>query len=158
MASTSLLFLILSAPFTVVFSPLVALTNYDSLARECNQVLTARIVKVNRLDAMRCSLDTVSYTTPYKNITTAPMSCADLGICRQVLHMHTNKIPQCTNITLAINRWYGQESCVKIIKTSEDAMWLSDYEECLAWFKKGLIECVMLVFLVFGAAYQAGKN
>lgn len=141
----SIAFLVLSFPFTVVFSPFIAICSFASLGHDCNEVVNARVMQVNRIDAMRCTIDAFVYSKN-TNITLPPILCRDVATCRHALHMHHNQrlVDECTNITIGTNRWYGKESCLEIV-TDKNYVWMESYEDTYAWFVKGLIEMVLLI-------------
>lgn len=145
----SVALLILTIPFTMFFAPFVAIMSHSSLSRDCNEVTTAKMIKINRLDAMQCNIEAYLYTYS-TNMTLPPMPCKDLAPCRLLNNKHKNI--ECTNITISMNHWYRDKSCFEII-TSESMRPSIDYHDTYAWFIKGIIETCLLVILARFAAH-----
>lgn len=140
--------LILTIPFTMFLSPFIAIISHSSLSRDCNEVTTAKIIKINRLDAMQCNIE--AYLYAYNtNMTLPPMPCKDLSPCRIIRNNLNNidRINECTNITISMNHWYRDRACVRIIM-SESMRPTIDYHDTYAWFIKGIIETCFLVAFV----------
>ena len=137
------LFLIAVSPFTIPFAPFVTLITYFSLETECNQVVGAHVQNVSRIDGFQCSM--ILYVPEVKRmVTLPPMQCSDIIRCR------TQK---CTNISIALNRWHGEKSCVKVIKSNANIREVLSYNITLAWFIKSVVESILLIAILMYSYY-----
>ena len=142
MSLSQVLFLVSISPFTIPFSPFIALFSYLNLKTQCNEVVAARVESISRLDAFQCSMK----VTPDRadTMTLPPINCMDMVHAR--CH-HANKM-KCSNITLALNRWHKERACVKMIMSHEDRKDVYSYGDGVAWLVKGVIETVLLTCIV----------
>jgi hypothetical protein len=124
-----------------MFSPFIAGISYISLINDCNEIVPAKINKISNIDALQCSLD-VNVMKYNVNITLPPINCMEFMRCRKLLKYHPYA---CTNVTLKMNHWYREKSCIDIIRSNEDLRCFWSHKDTLQWLIKGILETVILI-------------
>lgn len=154
MSFVSIAILVLSAPITFIISPVTIFISLLSLTLDCNKIVNAHINSIQQLDAFQCSLNI--YAPVYNtNITIPQIDCTDITRCKQLYHHNYNLFQNhtCSNITIAINHIYKENSCIQIIKSTSELNNVIEYNIVAAFFIKGIIELVILIIFIIYCCY-----
>jgi hypothetical protein len=83
------------------------------------------------------------YIPLYNHSATINISCAAIPQDMQLSNVNTST----HNISIIINKWYQERSCLEIVTSNEDKH-ITKHDDIIVWYYIFMIECLILVGVV----------
>lgn len=141
----TVLLMVVCFPMVIVLSPFGLMLSYDALYNFCNTVSMARIEDVRHVDALQCVID----VSLYDDLDHHGIMHLEAVPCMEVLPIWrkcTRKHDVC-NVTVAYNKWYGAESCIRLIESEAGLYAVADFKTNLQIFIVSIV-CVAILFCI----------
>ena len=130
--------LYLIAPWLLPLSPFLFPCLLHQLSHDCTDTTYANVRNIRNVNMFKCEIDL--YIPSYDHNATINVSCATIP--------NLNHINNSThNISIIINKWYQEQSCLEIVTSNEDKH-ITKHDDIIVWYYIFMIEYLLLIGVV----------
>ena len=130
--------LYLFAPWFLPVSPFLFPCLLHQLSHDCTDTTYANLRNIRNVNIFKCEIDL--YIPSYDHNATVNVSCATIP---NLNHINTST----HNISIIINKWYQERSCLEIVTSNEDK-YITNHEDIIVWYYIFMIECIILIGVI----------
>jgi hypothetical protein len=123
------LFAPLLLPLSPFFFPFLLL----GLSYDCTDTTYANVRNIRNINMFKCEIDL--YIPSYNHNATINFSCGTIP------HNYNTSTH---NISIIINKWYQERSCLEIVTSNEDK-YITNHDDIIVWYYIFMIEYIILV-------------
>ena len=126
------------APWLLPLSPFFFPCLLHQLSYDCTDTTYANVRNIRNVNMFKCEIDL--YIPSYDHNATINVSCATIP---NLYNIDTST----HNISIIINKWYRERSCLEIVTSNEDK-YITKHEDIIVWYYIFMIEYLILIGVI----------